>query len=239
MIVRTACAVVLVSAFAGTVGADPIHIQAHRRINGVASIVDDTGFNGHDSFGRVTDAMGLFDATGAATAETDIANLSVEASQHTIVDATGHFSGSGSIAVHGSRGINEIDASVAESELAAQFALTRAMFFHFTTTMSVSGDAVVQAFIEPGPTGRALDAFPIGEGTPTHIERSGLLTPGSYLFLITANTGGNPTLSAAGSFDFDFSLQDHAVTPEPASLMLVALGGAAIFARRRNGTAAA
>lgn len=67
---------------------------------------------------------------------------------------------------------------------------------------------------------------------PVHIDRDGVLMPGSYLFGITATTGAIP------SFDFDVSLDELAATPEPASLVLVAFGGATLFIRRRKGAVA-
>jgi hypothetical protein len=235
------CIFLLTSALAGTVAADPIQILPSRRINGSASITDDQFLGASEHFGQQTNATGVFDAVGVGTAQTDLARLTVEASQHTTVDPSGHFFGSGSIGVSGlSEGIREVNLSRAESELTAQFELTRPTLFRFSATMMQGPDGeFVQASILGGPgNDPPLLAFVPAFGMPVHIDRDGVLMPGSYLFGITATTGAIPTLSATASFDFDLSLDELAATPEPASLVLVAFGGATLFIRRRKGAVA-
>jgi hypothetical protein len=87
VIARVASTAVIVSALARGAFGDPIQMHPSRFISGHASITDATGMGAREFLDQSTTADGIFDASAAATAETDIASLSIVASQHTTIDA--------------------------------------------------------------------------------------------------------------------------------------------------------
>jgi hypothetical protein len=234
MIARAACAFLIAAATAGELSAEPIQITlARRSVIAFASIVDAEHTGAVNHFGEETDAAGSFDVSGGAGAFTRLAGLDASASQHTVIDPTGHFFGSGSFNLSGFGPISEIDANNADTEFVVRFLLPTATAFHFASTMTRSANGIVQAFIEGGSPGRSLDVFPRASDTPVQSDVTGVLNPGSYLFAII----GQPrsfVRTAEGSFIFDLSLEDIKPTPEPATLMLLAIGGAGMLVRFRK-----
>jgi len=70
-----------------------------------------------------------------------------------------------------------------------------------------------------------------GSSGSINFSRSGIPQPDEHLFFVRAAFGeGIPTVTARAAFNIDFQL-GQAATPEPASLMLLAIGIAAARSR--------
>jgi PEP-CTERM motif len=235
---RTACALMLLSAFADGVSADPIWLHSARSIEGAESIIDTFGVNARDRFAQQSLDAGVFQASQVATARINGAFLSAAASQHTTLDRNSdHFFGSGSVSVSGSVDqVRVVESSFAICELSVEFILRDAMSYQFSGTLNASQGAAVFTYLDTESGAMWYDVSPL-VGT-VHVEHSGMLVPGFYSFVTQTITSPllGPTVSGDGAFDVDFLLSEVTPTPEPASLLLVSTGliGAVLHCGRRR-----
>ena len=230
--------------------ADPITITAVSRGVAVLAAVSaggttdrHTGIHGdQDSLSLTVNASlpGGNSASSSSTLTTDLSTV-------------GQWSGTGTnaTAYSVSNGSGDVSAS---GDLVVEFLLATPHQFNLLGNFYMSGDESRDPFIierslwSASLTGSAVSLFDLRGFDSAHVERSGLLSPGTYRFQISAAAiGWNPgavrslTSSASGDFDFAFNLtpaefEEPAPTPEPASLLLLGTGLVAVLSakRRRN-----
>jgi hypothetical protein len=224
VITRTVLAVgVFVSACTTAVFADPIQLQSSRDILGHVSFTFVDGLNFVDFFNQEVADLGPFSTHRTA----GDALAFVEASQNTTV-TTDRFAGSGTASAHATGPFFGFDVNRAQSELAVQFTLSRTLPYRFTGVLSAADDG----FAFAGLDGEFFDGS--RPQTTLRVEHSGVLMPGQYRFFTNAwATGGDLTYSGEASFNVDFAL-GSAATPEPPTLLLLAIGSiaAATYCRR-------
>jgi hypothetical protein len=236
---RISCGVLLMLGFHGVAVGDPIHIVSDRTISGFVSFADPVGQTGASSFRHQTDALGALDVGDDASARTELAHMSVTASQQTTVDAAiGHLFGSGFISAEAG-GSLDVDLNEVDSSMIVEFTLPHAMRFVLNGTLSASGDAssdIILQLLAPNQPVQCIICI----DTPVNIARKGLLAPGSYGFIAQAQKSSPTSELGQASFDFDLALE-QTTTPEPASFVLLGSGviGLVSVRRRKSNTCAA
>jgi hypothetical protein len=259
---RTGCAVLtaVISAVAATVSADPIAITKDARI--VITQVESQDFTGdppldptyqfRQGFNQSSDNLIAVAAVATATgAAQGVASLT-----SSLADPL-HWFGAGT--VDGLASARHGGVVISESNFAVEFDVARPVTYsfngtyagHIETNATEIDSATAGWFLRlfgNGPT-QFFDSGQFGSGAVGQSSRSfsGIMQPGHYTFEtsvgLSALMGGYPNWRPASGFiadgssldfTFDFTPLDAAPTPEPASMLLLCTGLAAVAARRRR-----